>query len=140
MHKNLNILKSIEVRNTKRYCHNLQKELKVLCKNGLICLKYVEVCGENRLNTSVRANYSICACVTRKFTDKTMITNPKSLLHTQTFQYACTHTFRSHTHIPLTHTHSAHTHTFSSHTHSAHTHIQLTHTKLHLSIDQHDGL
>ena len=41
MHKNL-ILKTIKVRNTKRYRH-VQKELNVFCKNGLISLKYAEV-------------------------------------------------------------------------------------------------
>jgi len=32
--------KTINVRNTKRYSHHVQKELNELCKNGLICLKY----------------------------------------------------------------------------------------------------
>ena len=43
MHKNLNILKTIKVRNTKRYSHHVHKELNVLCKNGLICCMYAEV-------------------------------------------------------------------------------------------------
>ena len=37
------ILKTINVRNTKRYSHHVQNELNILGKNGLICFKYAEV-------------------------------------------------------------------------------------------------